>query len=441
MNTPLYDFLCSYRDSGTARLHMPGHKGHSPVPELDALYALDITEIKNADSLFEADGIIAQSEKNASELFNTAATVYSVCGSTLCIQTMLALMKQEKRTVIAVRNVHRAFINAVALLDLDVLWLYPKYCGGILSGEIDLTEAEKLLKECRKPSCFYVTSPDYTGKTADIASLSALCKKYDARLVVDNAHGAHLAFMPINQHPIHLGADLCCDSAHKMLPALTGAAYLHTSRPEYADRLKQAMSMFASTSPSYPIMMSLDLCNRYIAENIRADLGFVLENIANLKKDFPLLSFAESEPLHLTIKAFESGFNGAEFADLLRKFGVECEYADTQFVVLLISPFEPAENFVKLKSALNEALKCVKPYSHRENQFRIPVLEKVMSIRESAFSTSELVNVENSAGRISAAVNVPCPPAIPIAVSGEKINSECAEIFKSYGIDRVNVVK
>lgn len=441
MITPVYDFLCGYRKSGTARLHMPGHKGHSPVPELDALYALDITEIKNADSLFEADGIIAQSEKNASELFNTAATVYSVAGSTLCIQSMLALMKQEKRTIIAVRNVHRAFINAAALLDLDVIWLYPKYCGGILTGEIDLSEAENLLISCQNPTCFYVTSPDYTGKTADISSLAALCHKYDSRLIVDNAHGAHLAFMTKNQHPIHLGADLCCDSAHKMLPALTGAAYLHTSRPEYAPKLKQVMSMFASTSPSYPIMMSLDLCNRYIAENIRSDLGFVIDNICNIKQAFPTISFAVSEPLHLTIKAFESGFSGSDFADLLRKFGVECEYSDTEFVVLLISPFEPAENFVKLKFAITEALKCVKPYIHSEKNFKIPVLEKVMSIREAAFSTSELVNVEKAEGRISAAVNVPCPPAIPIAVSGEKIDAECIEIFKKYGISKINVVK
>lgn len=443
MNTPVFDFLSDYRKSNTARMHMPGHKGRAPISELEHIYSFDITEIKNADSLFEADSIIAESEKNASSLFGSAATVYSASGSTLCIQAMLALMKQENRIVIAARNVHRAFINAVALLDIDVKWIYPEYCGGILTGEIILSDIEKALSSINTPACVYLTSPDYTGKTADIFSVSALCKKYDARLLVDNAHGAHLAFMPdYNMHPISLGADLCCDSAHKMLPALTGAAYLHTSCSEYACKLKQAMTLFASTSPSYLVLMSLDLCNRYISDKITSDLNNVISQINNIRQKFSgKIPFTDSEPLHLTIKAFEAGFCGNDFAELLRKYGVECEYSDRQFVVLLFSPYEPAENFKKLSLALENSLNEVPAFTHKNADFHLPVLEQVMSVREAVFSTSELIDVENSENKISASVNVPCPPAIPIAVSGERINRECVEIFKEYGINKINVVK
>ena len=108
METPVYDFLRKYAASDTLRAHMPGHKGKTCAPELEQLFKLDITEIKGADSLFEAEGIIAQSERNVSELYGSTATVFSAGGSTLCIQAMLALMKQEGRRVIAVRNVHRA---------------------------------------------------------------------------------------------------------------------------------------------------------------------------------------------------------------------------------------------------------------------------------------------------------------------------------------------
>ena len=118
MNTPIYDFLKGYADKNTARLHMPGHKGKSPLPELEKLYSLDITEIFGADSLFEANGIIRESEKNASALFGTAETCYSAGGSTLCIQAMLAVMKMEGRRVVAVRNVHRSFISACAFLNI-----------------------------------------------------------------------------------------------------------------------------------------------------------------------------------------------------------------------------------------------------------------------------------------------------------------------------------
>ncbi len=442
MKTPIYDFLAEYSQSGTLRCHMPGHKGKTLRGELNTLYNLDITEISGADSLFEADGIIAESERNMSELYGTAATVYSAGGSTLCIQTMLALMKQENRRVFAARNVHRAFLNAAALLGLEVEWIFPEYSGGILSGELDLSKVEAALRECGEPCCLYVTSPDYTGKTADIAPLSAICHRYGARLLVDNAHGAHLAFLPENIHPMALGADLCCDSAHKMLPALTGAAMLHTSVPEYADILKQSMSLFASTSPSYPIMMSLDLCAEYISERICSNIAENLMHISKLREHFSgILSFAESEPFHITIEAAQSGFDGNEFADKLRLYGVECEYSDSGLVILLMSPMCCEEDYDRLSGAIEGILPKLNKYEYNEENFKLIPPEKAMSIREAVFASSEEIDIGDAEGRICASVKVPCPPAVPIAASGEIISRECINIFKRYGISRINVVK
>lgn len=441
MDTPVYDFLIKYSSSGTLRAHMPGHKGVAADDRLSALYALDITEIKGADSLFDAEGIIAQSEKNTSALYGTAATVWSTGGSTLCIQAMLAIMRAEGRRVFAVRNVHRAFLNAAALLGLDVEWIMPDYSGGILSGKIDMAAAEEKLSQCGVPSCLYITSPDYTGRMADIKGLSELCRRYDSRLVVDNAHGAHLAFMPENLHPTALGADLCCDSAHKMLPALTGAAMLHTTRPEYAPVLKQYMSIFASTSPSYLIMASLDLCNRYISERIRQDISASLPLISGFRTRFAQrLIFADGEPFHITILAAESGLDGTELAELLRKNGVECEYSDSELVILLMSPLSTAADFEKLAAALESALSSAKnsTSAHRLNM-HLP--KRAMSIRDAVFAPNEEVAAEQAEGRICGAVNVPCPPAVPIAASGEIIDRECIEIFRAYGITKINIVK
>ncbi|MBQ8297908.1 MAG: aminotransferase class I/II-fold pyridoxal phosphate-dependent enzyme [Ruminococcus sp.] len=442
MNTPIYDYLINYAESGTLRCHMPGHKGLSPVNELNEMFRLDLTEICGADSLFEADGIIAESERNMSSLYNTAATVYSAGGSTLCIQTMLALMKQDGRKIFAVRNVHRAFLNAAALLGIDVEWLIPEYSGGILSGEINIDEAEQALSECSGRGCLYVTSPDYTGKTADIAALSELCRRHGAKLLVDNAHGAHLAFFSENRHPIALGADMCCDSAHKMLAALTGAAMLHTSDAEYASRLKQTMTLFASTSPSYLIMMSLDLCNKYISENIHRDIAENLMLLREFREHFSdRLIFADGEPFHITIKAAQSGYDGIELAENLRCNGAECEYSDSELVILLMSPMNRAEDYSRLAEALEKAIAVTQKQEFSAKEFSLPVPQKAVSIREAVFSTSEEINVENSAGRICGAVKVPCPPAVPIAVSGEIITPEHINIFKRYGISTVNVIK
>lgn len=195
MNTPVYDFLINYAQQDPVRLHMPGHKGRFGAPALQKATALDITEITGADSLFEASGILAESEKNASSLYGTAYTFYSCGGSTLCIQTMLLLMKQQGRRVLAARNVHRAFLNACVLLDIPVQWIYPRKSDGILSGTYDLADFEATLQAQTRPACVYVTSPDYLGRMADIAGLAELCHRYHAKLLVDNAHGAHLAFL------------------------------------------------------------------------------------------------------------------------------------------------------------------------------------------------------------------------------------------------------
>ena len=442
MYTPIFDFVSHYSDSDSLRCHMPGHKGKNcGYPFLSPLFSLDITEIFGADSLFHADGIIAQSEAAASSLFHCAYSCFSTSGSTLGIQTMLALMKLDNRSIIAARNVHRAFINAAALLGLDVFWLFPSASSNLLSADFSTNDAEKLLL-LHPNSCIYITSPDYTGKIADIPAFAKLCHKYNAPLIVDNAHGAHLAFFQPSLHPINLGADLCCDSAHKMLPALTGSAYVHTSQKHFAPLIKQNMSLFASTSPSYLSLISLDLCNDYLAFHICDDINHCIPLITQLKDDLSdSLIFADSEPFHITICAALSGFNGLAFAQSLRKLSVECEYADDDIVILLMSPICSDNDFFTLRSALRftvNTLPHVKPSSQK---FSVPVLKTAMSIRDATFSTYETVNVENSVGRICASVDVPCPPAVPIAVSGEIISQESVFIFKKYGINSVNVVK
>lgn len=428
MKTPIYDFLQNYIDSNTLRLHMPGHKGRNIA---DLSYAMDITEISGADSLFDALGIIKESEKNAAKLFKTVRTCYSAGGSTLCIQAMLAMMKRENRNIIAVRNVHRSFLAACVLLGLEPDWIYPKYTAGILSGQIPMDILEDKLKRTKNP-CVYLTSPDYLGKTADIKTVSALCRKYGAVLLVDNAHGAHTAFT--EGHPIALGADMCCDSAHKMLPALTGAAYLHIGNERYADKAKTAMSLFGSTSPSYLIMASLDLCNSYISEQIDDDIERSMSEIVNLRKMISeKYTVYDGEPYHLTLLC-----NGNDLANQLREKNIECEYCDSNVIVLLFSPSDTPK---EIKYAADMLMECVPQKPENTYITDFPIMEKAMSVREAALSDFENIDIDKSLGRVCAAVNVPCPPAVPIAVSGEIINEKCIKIYKNYGILNVNVIK
>ena len=282
MKTPIYNFVQKYADSNFSRFHMPGHKG----TDFTGCEQYDITEINGADVLYMSEGIIKESEDNAASLFCTAKTFYSTEGSSHAIRAMLgavATLKKGKRPlVLASRNVHKAFIYACAVLDIDVEWIYPRDFTHLCSCEILTADVEKALTDCKqKPDAIYITSPDYLGNIADIATIGNVCDAHNILLLVDNAHGAYLHFLPDvysteKGHPIQLGAHICCDSAHKTLPVLTGGAYLHFSAKcpaEYIDAAQKMLRVFATTSPSYLVLQSLDWCNGYLADDYRENLA------------------------------------------------------------------------------------------------------------------------------------------------------------------------
>ena len=174
------------------------------------------------------------------------------------------------------------------------------------------------------PLGVYVTSPDYLGQIADIAGLSKVCGRWGIPLIVDNAHGAYLHFLEKGMHPMDLGAAMCCDSAHKTLPALTGAAYLHIHKDymkQFAPYAEQALSLFSSTSPSYLLLQSLDLCNAYLAGEYRGKLGEVVGMLGRLKDKMHRIgiSVRESEPLKIVLDTAECGYFCGEKAEEMRE--------------------------------------------------------------------------------------------------------------------------
>ena len=445
MNTPICDFARRYADSGALRLHMPGHKG-APLlgPE-----PYDLTEIDGADSLYEASGIIRESEENASSLFG-CTTLYSTEGSSLCIRAMLYLtviyarQKGQRPLIAAGRNAHKAFVSAAALLDLEISWLYPEENASYLTCRPDPEKLDAFLARApEKPAAVYITSPDYLGNTADIEGLARVCHRHGVLLLVDNAHGAYLKFLPRSQHPMDLGADLCCDSAHKTLPVLTGGAYLHLASglPElFFRQAKNALCLFGSTSPSYLLPQSLDRANPYLAEGYRERLAAFTEETAALKDrlighGYTLMG---DEPLKLTLAAKDYGYSGTALAALLRERGIVCEFADPDFLVLMLTPEIGSAGLALLEKALL-SLPRRPALSEKAPDFCRP--EKVMSIREASLSPSEIVPVSACAGRVLAAANVGCPPAVPIVVCGERIDEAALRCFAYYGIKDCAVVK
>lgn len=442
MDTPIVDFVTEYADRSRARFHMPGHKGKSFL----GCEPYDITEIFGADTLYSADGIINESENNASELFGTAHTFYSTEGSTLAIKAMLTLaISGKKPFVLAARNVHKSFVYACALLDIEVVWIYPKNNEHLCSCPITANDVEAAFQSLASlPTALYLTSPDYLGQILDIEDISEICRKYGVALLVDNAHGAYLRFLDKSRHPVSLGADICCDSAHKTLPVLTGGAYLHISKTadrDYVSHAREMLSLFSSTSPSYLVLESLDLCNRYLSENYPQRLAETVEKLDMLKRKLSDHGFTvpDTEPLKLVINAAEYGYTGCEFAEILRKQEIELEFSDDEYAVFMVTPENTDAELELLFKALTSIpqKKCIE----KETMSLNGGAERVMSIREAIFSPSEMVDVANANGRICASPTVSCPPAIPIAVSGELITENAVRLFERYGIRKISVVK
>jgi len=457
--TPICDFVCNYNKSGAVRLHMPGHKGR----DILGVEALDITEIAGADSLYEAEGIIARSEKNASALFGSAQTFYSTEGSSQCIRAMLflALMRFKEQyggklptrthpIVVAARNAHKAFLMAAALLDFDIVWLWDER-EDTGQGE-DLTLCRCMISKEKLDGILssfpgsvmavYLTSPDYLGGILDIRSLAEVTHRYGTLLLVDNAHGAYLHFLANPLHPLDLGADLCCDSAHKTLPVLTGGAYLHISGAvsKMAVYARQALALFGSTSPSYLILQSLDLANRYLMDGYPYHLERCVKRLDALREELRSLGwFLEGdEVLKLTIATAKSGYYGEEFAAYLRAEGIECEYADPDFVVLMFTPENGEEDFERLcflikKMSVREAI-CRRPPT-----FLPP--RRMLSVREAVFSSYEILPTKDAVGRVMGPAAYHCPPAVPIVVSGEEICPDAVQALLYYGVGKVGVVR
>ncbi|MCQ2558317.1 MAG: aminotransferase class I/II-fold pyridoxal phosphate-dependent enzyme [Oscillospiraceae bacterium] len=407
---------------------------------------MDLTEIKGADSLYEAEGIIRRSEENASLLFGTGRTLYSTEGSSQCIRAMvylaLAIRKPGTAPVfLAARNVHKAFVYAAALNDAQVIWMQGAERDSLCTCVIKPEQLEEKLRTMDEmPAGVYVTSPDYLGTQADIRGLAEVCHKYGILLLVDNAHGAYLHFLPVPCHPIDLGADICCDSAHKTLPVLTGGAYLHLSArlAGMGELARTAMAMFGSTSPSYLVLASLDCCNQVLSSNYSAVLEKFICKVDAVKEKLKVNGWQleNSDPLRITLTAPDHS-SGEEMAEMLRKCNAECEHADYRNLVLMLTPHNTKNDLERVVEALgiND-----KPYS-KPASLNFAVGEQAVSIRQAVFSPYRMAAVENAVGLICAQPTVSCPPAIPVVIPGERITDSAAAVMKQYGIHTVAVIQ
>lgn len=443
MQQHLFNGIENYVKRADTRFHMPGHKGNAILPILEQIMPYDVTELPETDSLFEADGILAKSQQEAAQAVGAKALYYSAGGCTLCIQAMIRLACKNSKKIIMSRQIHRAAVITLALLDIQPIWVMPDDSAGKgFAGRITPEAVELALSANPDAGAVYITSPDYYGVIADIAGMSSVCKKYGVPLIVDNAHGAHFSFMQERRlHPIANGADMSADSAHKSLPVLTGGAYLCVNNDSFANGVSEAMMLFGSTSPSYPIMLSIESGIAWATENAQRfeqtaqrvhELGILCDSLGFVQPKGLI------DPLKLVIDTATLGMTGFDAADYFRTYGIQSEMSDSRHVVFMASPLNDESDFVRLKDALKR-FPITKPLEH--DNYKVVLPKKAMSVREATLAENELLPVEQCLGRIAAQPSCPCPPGIPVVMPGEIIDENVCESLIRYGILSVLVVK
>ena len=424
----LSSFLEEYVKQDSLRLFMPGHQGRCSFLNKNISPIYDITEIKGADYLYNSLGVIKNLEDKISKLYFSDAYI-SASGSTLCIFTILWLLR--KRKFIANRSAHISFYNAAALFSIS-----PIFIGN--TRTVSLAEIKKAILKAGFGSVLFITSPNYYGEVLDIAKIAKMCDKYNVILVVDGAHGSHLRFTKENLHPISLGAKFCIDSFHKTLPALTGASVLHVNCNMFnRDIIKKSMAIFGSSSPSYLIMHSIGLCVDWLEE--KAYKGFL--KLQQRKEDLINslnLVFLKTDPSKLVLDCFyvEGGF--LKVVEILEEEKIEAEFYNKNFVCFILTPFLKSKDFKRLKKALRRLNFAENKEKVFFNSFKF---KRILSLNEAIFAEKEEVVLKEAIFKVAAEVIWSDVPGVPILTYGEMIDFFAIKILKEKKIKSVVVVK
>ena len=442
MPTPLVDALRAYAAREPLRFHMPGHKGKSlPLPELNGLAPLDVTELADTGNLYEPGEPFDAAQALWAERFGFERCQFLTGGSTQGVHTGLALCCAPGDKIMLDRGSHRSAFHAMALLDLRPVWLErPWLARENLTGPISSGAVERALGQNPDIRTVCITSPTYAGVLSDVAAIARTAHAHGARLFVDGAHGAHLPFLGLE--PFR-GADAVVVSAHKTLPAMgqTALLFVNGFAP---DRVRELASVFGTSSPSYPMMASLDACRDWMERQGIRDYERAAARVAELREKFPSLRPGDPtrgaglalDPTRLVLKARD----GYAAARALEDRDIIPEMADRGHVTLICTCQDGDSRFHRLEQALDGLLPLLGDCPPLPPP---PLPEAVLTPRQALFAPREAVELKQSAGRIAASHIAPYPPGVPVIAPGERIEKKHLAYLNQIGYNKTdcNVIR
>lgn len=435
MARPVYEMLAEA--ARRTSMHMPGHKGCSPFGVED-LYALDTTELPVTDDLYSAENGLREAARLYARAAGSSAAVLLHNGSTCGMHAMLMLYAREGDTVLLPRNAHVSASNACVLGGMKTVWMpvtqrADAYC--YLAEETVLAA----LEEHPEAKAVLLTRPDYYGCCMPMERIVQKAHGMGIRVVVDEAHGAHLPWMDAPLSAACYGADAWVQSVHKTLPGLTGSAVLHMADAQDYDRALRLVRREQTSSPSFLLMMSIDDSRAMMEERGREALRCVAAMADALRRRLPVYGYRDAhgawadtkQELDGTRLVIEAPQGGHELAAALQARGIDVEMADQRRVVLILTAQTTQQAMVRLERALAELVPVPVDRAALPDVTALP--PKCMELRAAAMADCEPVPLHRAAGRIAAVAAGLYPPGIPQVCPGEVIPQPVAELLLHAG--------
>ncbi len=437
---PLLHKLIEHKKKNPISFHVPGHKNGQVFPThsedlFKSILSIDLTEITELDDLYAPEGAIKQAQILAAEWFQVDASYFLVNGSTVGNLIMIMATCGPGDLVLVQRNCHKSILNGLELSGAKPIFLTPEYDTEVNRyGAPSTKTLEEAIHKYTNIKALILTYPDYFGRTYPLKEKIELAHAQKIPVLIDEAHGVHFSLPFIDQpSAIELGADIVVQSAHKMAPAMTMAAYLHiNSAYVNKERVEHYYQMLQSSSPSYPIMASLDVARFYL-QNFKAEqMTNLQESIDLIKSELEVCDYVKvlettslDDPLKITLETID-GVNASEVARLFEKEGIYPELVTTNQILLIVGlePYIDLESLKKSIKSVNKQL-ILQPKHDTINKYTELFISKIQTLHyaynEMRSMETKIEKLEEAIGEVAAEQIIPYPPGIPLIAKGEKI--------------------
>lgn len=447
--SPLEKYFQHYNEKNLLPLHMPGHQRKRDMGT--ALpYDYDYTEVEELDNLHAPEGILQEAMNRTAAYYGCSDCFYLVNGSSSGLQAGIFTLLEEGDEVVVARNCHRSVFYALSLRKAKIHFLLPEFWEDFSCfGSVSLKEVERLLREFPKSKSLIFTSPSYEGVVSDVEGIAKLCHENGLSLLVDEAHGAHFSPKKGASFPesaIALGADLVVQSPHKTLCSLTQSAWILGNGERYSrEKLSFYLSVFQTTSPSYPLMLSLEKATTLLereGETLFSHWKKVMKGFREKTRTLSYFTFLwEKEEACFAMdcsKIFLRALGipelrlGRDLAKLLREdYGIESEMHSGENLLLMTGPFISEEELDRLFLALKDIERRFgeekgKPLRSKllpSALYQISVADNSLQISEGLKDGEEL-SLYDGESRICLEYLSLYPPGIPLLFPGEKLTAE-----------------